>query len=47
MTDLNTQLNCAGWRPVLLTSNTIDMLTDGEADDILAHNEFGKEQKCW
>jgi Zn-dependent protease with chaperone function len=42
-----TMNSCAGWKPIYLSGPTIDALTDGEAQAILAHNEFGAARKCW
>lgn len=36
---------CAGWRPILVSQ--ADVLTEGTARQIEAHNEFGAEQGCW
>jgi hypothetical protein len=38
---------CAGWRPIILTGQAIDALTEDEAAEILAHNEFGAERCGW
>lgn len=32
--------NCAGWKPIILAPESIDGLTDQDAREILAHNEF-------
>lgn len=36
---------CAGWSPILVSKQ--DVLTDGTAKQILAHNEHGKALGCW
>jgi len=38
---------CAGWKPIRLAPSTIDALTDQDAREILAHNSFGREKRCW
>lgn len=38
---------CAGWKPIRLAPSTIDALTDQDAREILAHNRFGREKRCW
>ncbi len=38
---------CAGWKPIRLEAATIDAMTEAEARDVLAHNEFGRELGCW
>jgi hypothetical protein len=32
---------------VRLDAQSIDGLTDRDADDIRAHNEFGRARGCW
>jgi hypothetical protein len=39
--------SCAGWKPIRLAPQSIDALTDQDAAEILAHNEFGREMRCW
>ena len=39
--------SCAGWKPIRLAPQSIDGLTDQDAAEILAHNEFGLERGCW
>lgn len=36
---------CAGWVPIIVSSR--DVLTDGTARAILAHDEFGARMGCW
>lgn len=36
---------CAGWEPVLVSGQ--DALTDGTAEQILAHNLYGQKIGCW
>lgn len=36
---------CAGWEPIL--PSRADVLTDGTARQILAHDEHGKAIGCW
>lgn len=36
---------CTGWRPIC--ASTQDVLTDGTAKQILAHDEHGVTMKCW
>jgi len=36
---------CAGWHEFEPSSR--DVLTDGTAKQMLAHNEFGAKQGCW
>ena len=38
---------CAGWEAIMLDPASIDGLTERDARDILAHNEFGLSQGCW
>ncbi len=38
---------CAGWQPIRLSEPTIDALSDQDAQDVLAHNRFGREIGCW
>ena len=38
---------CAGWKAIRLDEESIDGLTDRDAEAILAHNEFGRSIKCW
>lgn len=38
---------CAGWKPIILTDVAIEALSEDEAAEILAHNEFGYERGCW
>ena len=38
---------CAGWKPIRLAPQSIDALTDQDAQEILAHNVFGRQQGCW
>lgn len=38
---------CAGWKPIRLADQSIDGMTDQDAAEILAHNAFGRERKCW
>lgn len=38
---------CAGWKPILLDTQSINGLTERDAQSILAHNEFGQEIRCW
>lgn len=37
-------VNCAGWKPLRLDAQSIDGLTERDAADILAHNEFWRAQ---
>ena len=39
--------SCAGWKAIRLDGQSIDGLTDRDARDILAHNEFGAARGCW
>ncbi len=39
--------SCAGWKPILLTEASIAALSDADAADVLAHNEFGRARGCW
>ena len=39
--------NCAGWKPIRLDAASIDGLTERDARDILAHNEFGAQRCGW
>ena len=36
---------CAGWKAVYVSQG--DVLTEGTAQQIEAHNEFGAKQGCW
>ena len=36
--------SCAGWKPIRLDAQSIDGMTDRDARDILAHNEFWLER---
>ncbi len=38
---------CAGWKPIILTDAAIEALSEDEAAEVLAHNEFGYERGCW
>ncbi len=38
---------CAGWKPIRLADVSIDGLTDQDAAEVLAHNEYGRVRKCW
>jgi len=38
---------CAGWKPIILTDVAIEAMTEAEAAEVLAHNEFGAERGCW
>lgn len=38
---------CAGWKPIFLSPESIEGLTDADAQAILAHNVYGKERGCW
>lgn len=39
--------NCAGWAAIRLSEQSISGLTEQDAREILAHNEFGLAQGCW
>lgn len=39
--------NCAGWKPIRLDAASIAGLTDRDARDVLAHNEFGAARCNW
>jgi len=36
---------CSGWRPICPSRQ--DVLTDGTAKQILAHDQHGVDMKCW
>ncbi len=36
--------SCAGWKPIRLADASIDGLTDQDAAEILAHNEFWRKR---
>jgi len=38
---------CAGWKPIRLAAASIDGLTDQDAAEVLAHNEYGRARGCW
>ena len=38
---------CAGWKPIILTDVAIEAMTEAEAAEILAHNEFGAARCKW
>jgi hypothetical protein len=38
---------CAGWKPIILAEQSIDGLTEQDAQEILTHNIFGQERGCW
>ena len=38
---------CAGWKPIILAGQSIDGLTEQDAQEILTHNIFGQERGCW
>jgi hypothetical protein len=38
---------CAGWQPIRLSEQSVTGLTEQDAREILAHNEFGLAQGCW
>lgn len=37
--------DCAAWRPISVSR--ADVLTDGTARQVLAHNETGRRIGCW
>lgn len=39
--------SCAGWKPITLAGQSIDGLTDQDAQEILTHNLYGSERGCW
>ena len=39
--------SCAGWEPIRLDAASIDGMTERDARDVLAHNEFGAARGCW
>ena len=39
--------SCAGFKQIRLTTATIDAMTEAEARDVLAHNEYGLARRCW
>jgi hypothetical protein len=39
--------DCAGWKAIRLDGASINGLTERDARDILAHNEFGEARGCW
>jgi hypothetical protein len=38
---------CAGWKPIILAGSSIDGLTDQDAGEVLAHNEYGRARCGW
>ena len=36
---------CAGWRAIYVAQ--ADVLTDGTARQVLAHNANGQKRRCW
>lgn len=41
---------CAGWRPVRLSSEAVDYLAANDPQalaGLIAHHEFGQAQGCW
>lgn len=40
-------IDCAGWKPILLTRATIDAMQDVDTVTILAHNQHGRSRGCW
>jgi hypothetical protein len=38
---------CAGWKPIVLAEESIDGLTEQDAQEILTHNVFGQKRGCW
>lgn len=38
---------CAGWKPIILAGQSIDGLTEQDAQEILTHNVFGQKRGCW
>lgn len=38
---------CAGWKPIRMSAESVDGLTLPDAQDILAHNEYGVARGCW
>lgn len=38
---------CAGWKPIRLDAQSVEGITDRDAEAILAHNEFGQRVRCW
>lgn len=39
--------SCAGWKPIRLSEQSIAGLTDQDAAEVLAHNEFGRAVCGW
>lgn len=46
-TETSSGSNCAGWRAIRLDAQSIDGLTDRDAEAILAHNIRGQRGGCW
>jgi hypothetical protein len=38
---------CAGWKPIVLADQSIDGLTDQDAQEVLTHNVYGQKRGCW
>lgn len=38
---------CAGWKPIILAEQSVDGLSDQDAQEILTHNVYGRERGCW
>lgn len=38
---------CAGWKPITLAPQSINGLTDQDAQEILTHNVYGRDRGCW
>ncbi len=39
--------SCAGWKPIRMAEASITGLTEQDAGEVLAHNEFGRARGCW
>ena len=38
---------CAGWKPIYLDEASLNGLTNRDAADILAHNDYGRVRCGW
>lgn len=38
---------CAGWSPIIPTTQDVAVISDGLVTQILAHNQAGAARGCW
>ena len=47
VSDGNGRTDCAGFKPIKMDAASFDGLTDRDARQVLAHNEFGAARCGW